>query len=221
MTARPTPTQILMRSVRALLPTLIVDTGGATLVYFLLAPHYSANSIWPVLGASMVPAASNIVNFVRRRSFDIIGLIVLLGLILGSLPAIWGGSSRLLLVRESFLTGAVGVALIVTTFFLRKPVMYHVIHEVLTANETLPDAEFEVLLRSPVFLSGTRAWSFAWGALLVGEFCLRAFMALRMNVAFVIGVAPVLMTILLLCAGLATAIWLRWAIARALAGSQS
>ena len=55
-----------------------------------------------------------------------------------------------------------------------------------------------------------------WGALLVGEFVLRAFMALRMNIAFVLGAAPVLITILLLLAGLATAFWLAHAIRIAL-----
>jgi hypothetical protein len=209
-----------MRSIRALLPTLLVDTLGATIVYFILRPHYPQNSIWPVLGASLVPIASNVFNFIRRRSFDVVGLIVLLGMIIGTLPAIWGGSMRILLVRESFLTGVIGIVLIVSSFFMRKSIMYYIVHEVLTANETLPEEDFAVVWRSKAFQLECRTASIVWGVILVGEFCLRAFMAFRLDVGFVIAVVPVLFTSLLLCAGAATAIWLRAALTRALRGAQ-
>ena len=55
-----------------------------------------------------------------------------------------------------------------------------------------------------------------WGLLLLGEFVLRAFMALTMSVAFVLGVAPVLFTILMLIAGVINALWLGHAIRVAL-----
>ena len=219
--AREKPTRFLWQSIRALIPTLIVDTGGATLVYYLLLPHYPSNSIWPVLGASLVPAASNIFNFVRRRSFDIVGLIVLLGMIVGTVPAAFGGSQRLLLLRESFLTGFIGLLLVVTTFCLRRPVFYYVMREFLTANDSLPKEHFDVLWSRPFFRAGVRNVTFAWGALLLFGFCLRGFMAMTMNIGFVIGVAPVLLTILLLIAGAVTAFWLSGAIGRALAGTQA
>jgi hypothetical protein len=214
------PLPFLWESIRALLPTLLVDTGGTTLVYFLLLPHFAQTSLWPVLGASLVPAASNIVNFARRRSFDIVGLIILLGLLVGMLPAAFGGSQRLLLLRESFLTGFIGVVLIVTTFVMRKPVFYWVIREFLTANDSLPEEHFEILWRTAYFRHGCRTVTIAWGALLVGEFFLRVFMVMRMNVAFVLGVAPLLLTLLLLIAGAVTGLWLSGAISRALSGTQ-
>jgi hypothetical protein len=42
-----------------------------------------------------------------------------------------------------------------------------------------------------------------------------------MNVAFVLGVAPLLLTLLLLIAGAITGVWLSGAIARALSGMQT
>jgi len=191
------------------------------LVYYLLVPHFPPMNIWPILGASMVPAASNIFNFVRRRSFDIVGLIVLLGMIVGQVPAVFHTSVRLLLIRESFLTGFVGLVLVVSTFFMRKPIFYYVMKEFLTANDALPQEHFQKLWRTAYFRHGARTITIGWGALLLGDFALRAFMALRMNPAIVLGVAPVTTTILLLLAGAATAIWLNGAIARALSGSQT
>src|ERR1700747_717492 len=97
--------QFLWESFRALLPTLAIDVGGTTAVYYILSRYYPNTSIWPILGASLVPAASNIVNLVRRRTVDIVGLLILLGMICGLIPAAFGGTQRMLLVRESFISG--------------------------------------------------------------------------------------------------------------------
>jgi hypothetical protein len=205
----------LWASIRALLPTLAFDIAGTMAVYYLLLPHFGSTSIWPILGASLVPVISNIFNFARRRSFDVVGIIVLLGLLVGMLPAVFGGSQRLLLVRESFFTGLLGVILLASAL-LHRPLAYHVIREFLTANDALPHERWDVLWASGYFRHTIRGITIGWGALLLGEFVLRAFMALRMNVAFVLGAAPVIITILLLLAGLATAFWLAHAIRVAL-----
>lgn len=207
--------KFLWASIRALLPTLAFDIAGTMLVYYLLLRHFGGTSIWPILGASLVPAVSNIFNFVRRRSFDVVGIIVFIGLLVGLVPAVFGGSQRLLLVRESFVTGLLGVILLVSAG-MHRPLAYHVIREFLTANEALPHERWDVLWHCGYFRHTIRAMTIGWGALLLGEFVLRAFMALRMNVAFVLGVAPVFITILLLLAGLATAFWLAHAIRVAL-----
>ena len=205
---RPSPLAFLWQSFRALLPTLVVDVAGTMLVYYLLVPHFSQSSIWPILGASLVPVASNIVNFVRRRSIDIVGLIVLLGMIVSLIPAAFGGTQRLLLVRESFFTGLIGLALLISPFAMRRPIFYYVFREFLTANDALPEEHFAVLWRVSHFRRGVRVVTIVWGAVLLGDFVMRAFIALRMSVGFALGVAPLLTTTLLLMLGAATAIWL-------------
>jgi hypothetical protein len=198
------------------LPTLAFDVGGSTLVYWLLLPHFEPTSIWPVLGASLVPVASNVFNFVRRKSFDIVGLFVLLGLLAGLVPAAFGGTQRLLLLRDSFITGSLGIVLIASATVMRRPIGYYVFREFLTANDALPCEHFGVLWRHAFFRRGTRIVTAAWGVLLVGELVLRAFMALNWNVSFVVSASPVIFTIVMLLAGIATAVWLGRAIARAL-----
>jgi hypothetical protein len=206
---------LLWTSLRALIPSLLFDVGGTMLVYYLLLPHFGATSLWPVLGASLVPSVSNIYNGVKRRTVDIIGLIVLIGIVAGLLPAAFGGSQRLLLVRESFVTGAIGAGLLVS-LALHRPAAYYVIREFLTANETLPRERFTMLWKSWTFRNAVRGMTLGWGVLLLCECALRIFMAFRMNIAFVLGAAPVLFTILLLLAGAATAFWLAHAMKAAL-----
>lgn len=206
--SRPAPLAFLWESFRALLPTLAVDVAGTIAVYYLLLNFFSLSSIWPILGASLVPVASNIVNFVRRRSIDIIGLIILLGMIMSLIPAAFGGSQRLLLVRESFLTGLIGLVLLISPFVMRHPIFYYIFREFLTADDKLPREHFDVLWRAAHFRRGVRIVTIVWGAVMLGNFVMRAFIALRMNVGFALGVAPVLTTVLLLLLGAATAIWL-------------
>lgn len=207
--------KFLWASIRALLPTMAFDIAGTMLVYYLLLPHFGSASIWPILGASLVPVISNVFNFIRHRTFDVVGIIVLIGLLAGVVPAAFGGGQRLLLVRESFVTGALGVVLLGSAL-LHRPLAFHVIREFLTANEALPHERWDVLWASGYFRHTIRAITIGWGALLLGEFVLRAFMALRMNIAFVLGAGPVFVTILLLLAGLATAFFLAHAIRVAL-----
>jgi hypothetical protein len=214
--AHEAPQRLLWSSFRALIPTLIFDVGGTMVVYYIMLGQFPKNSIWPLVGASLVPVISNVFNFIRHRSFDIVGIIVLVGLVAGIVPAILGGNQRMLLVRESFVTGAIGAVLLISGF-LSKPLGYYIVREFLTANEALPHERWDVLWRHGYFRHGLRIFTIAWGALLLGEFVLRAFMALTLSVAFVLGVAPMLLTVLLLIAGVLSAIWLSHAIKVALA----
>jgi hypothetical protein len=211
-----TPLHFLWESFRALLPTLAIDVGGTTIVYYALARFYPSTSIWPVLGASLVPAVSNVVNLIRRRTVDIVGLLILLGMICGLIPAAFGGTQRMLLIRESFISGLLGLIMIVSSFVMRRPIGYYVIREFLTANDALPEEHFDVLWRTSYFRHGVRIVTMAWGIVLLGELVLRGFMALTMNVGLVVSVSPVIFTTLMLLAGVATAIWLSGAISRAL-----
>ncbi|HKE37584.1 MAG TPA: hypothetical protein VKB39_09130, partial [Candidatus Baltobacteraceae bacterium] len=93
---------------------------------------------------------------------------------------------------------------------------YYVIREFLTANDALPEEHFDVLWRTRYFRRGVRAVTTAWGALLLGELVLRAFMAFTMNVGLVVSLSPIIFTSMMLLAGVATAIWLSGAISRAL-----
>ena len=215
-TVPPSPQQLLWQSFRALIPTLLFDVGGTMAVYYILAPHFSKNSIWPIVGASLVPSISNVHTWAKRRSIDIVGLIILVGLIGGAAGAAFGGNQRIVLMRESFVTGFLGLILVISPFVMRKPLGYYVMREFLTANEALPHERFDILWARAAFRRGVRIMTICWGALLMGEFALRGFMALRMSVVFVLAASPFLFTLLLLLAGIVTAVWLEQAIARAL-----
>jgi hypothetical protein len=94
---------------RSVLWNAVFDGLGPYLVYRLVSPH---TSLLVALAWTMLPPGiSNLVTLVRRRRPDIIGLIVIAGIAVGLLLFLLGGSARLLLIRESFITGAIGLLL--------------------------------------------------------------------------------------------------------------
>ena len=210
------PLEMLFGSFRALLPNLLTDIGGATGAYYLLLQHFGKGSVIPVLGASLFPLASMIVGILRKRKFDVVGLIVLLGL-LGSLPGMFfSGDPRWLLVRESFFTGLLGVALFVSPMF-RNPIGYYVVTHFMTAHQPQHVTLLDQLWESALFRRTVHFITYFWGLLLLLEFGLRVFMALTLPVVFVLAVGPLVLNALMLAGGLLSAVSFSRAMRAALA----
>lgn len=212
------PKRFLLGSLRGLLPNIAFDVGGTLAVYYLLLPHFDKTSLWPILAASMVPLVSNVFSWVRKGRVDVVGIIILLGMAGSAIGLAFGGSQRLLLIRESFITGIIGIALLVSPLVLRKPVGYHVLRHFMAGQPGNP-IPFERLWASKGFRRTIRVMTFGWGVLLVAEFCGRVAMALLMPIAFALAVAPLILSLALLIAGAFTAISIGRSIKSALAES--
>jgi hypothetical protein len=194
------PRRFLVAVAKAIIPALIVDVGGTLAVYYLLLPHFSSTSLWPLILASMVPVLSNVYDVTKHRKIDVVGILVLLGIAGSIIGVSFGGTQKLLLIRESFITGLVGIALLVSLAF-RKPLGYYLVYEFMTANEKLNPVPFEQLWASRYFRWAIRRGTFLWGLLLIGEFVLRVFLVYTLPVGMVLGVGPLIFNFLLLAAG--------------------
>ena len=201
------PWQFLSASGRALLPNVVFDVGGTLGVYLALAPHFASSSIMPLLAASLVPIAGIALNIARKRRLDIIGVIVLVGILASIAGAAFGGSQRLLLLRESFSTGAIGLALVVSPVF-PKSIGYYIMRHFIRAHETSHGLSFESLYESKPFRRTLSEITFFWGVLLLFEFGLRVFLALSSPVVFVLSVSPLILNTLMILGGIASAFWM-------------
>ena len=205
--ASAVPWRFLSSSGRALLPNIIFDVGGTISVFFILSPHFAASSIVPLLAASVVPIAGIIFNVVKKRRVDMIGSIVLLALLASIAGAVFGGSQRLLLLRESLSTGAFGLALSISPIF-PKPIGYYVVRHFIKAHESSHGLCFERLYESRRFRGTLRNMTFFWGLLLLLEFGLRVFMIMTLPVAIVVSASPLILNGLLLVGAVISAFWM-------------
>ena len=117
---------------RNLVWSTVFDAVCPYLVYRFAAPHMSqaAALCWTLVP----PAFSNAVTLLRKRRLDIVGVIVILGTAAGLLLFLFGGSPRLMLVRESFITGIVGVVFLISLLF-HRPFCYYVARQFITNND--------------------------------------------------------------------------------------
>jgi hypothetical protein len=201
------PWRFLSTTARALLPNVLFDVAGTNAVFLSLAPHFAPTSIIPLLAASLVPIAGIVLNGVKKRRVDIIGVIVLLGLAASIAGAVFGGGQRLLLLRESMSTGAIGLALFISPIF-PKPIGYYVIRHFIAAHENAHGLCFERLYESRIFRLMLRDLTLFWGILLLFEFGLRAFMAFTLPVAVVVSTSPLILNTLMLLGAVASAWWM-------------
>jgi hypothetical protein len=102
---------------------------------------------------------------VRSHSLDIIGAVVLLGIVVGAVVAVLGGSPRLILVRESFVTGAVALVCL-ASLWAPRPLLFYIGRDFSTGHDPVRMAQFDALWHNPaarhVFRVMTAVWGIGW-----------------------------------------------------------
>ncbi|KAF0550822.1 membrane protein [Gigaspora margarita] len=112
-----------------LLLMMFIDIGLPLLLYFVLSKYLS--TILALIISGVPPAISVIVTFILRRQVNVIGLLVLIGFVVGIILSVIQGDPKLFLLRESFITGAIGLAFIITLIpikvgsFEMRPLVYY------------------------------------------------------------------------------------------------
>ena len=170
---------------RNLLWSTVFDAVCPYLVYRFASPHMSQASAlcWTLVP----PAFSNAVTLLRKRRLDIVGVIVILGTAAGLMLFLFGGSPRLMLVRESFITGIVGLVFLGSLLF-HRPFCYYVARQFITNNDPERVARFDRQYDQSKYKFGMPQMTVVWGVVLVGEAVLRTIMALYMPISLFLAV---------------------------------
>ncbi len=200
--------QFLLKTLQGLLPSLLINIVCTLIIYNLLSPRFPSASIIPLLVASLFPVLGNIISVLRRHRLDVIGVMILIGLAVSIVAVLLGGSPRLLLIRESFTTGAIGLVLLLS-LVLPKSLGYTFARQFLTANDPTRVVGFELLWQIPFFQASLKGGTIFWGVLLLGEFLLRIVMVFTLPVMFVLVLSPIVSNGLLVGGIVVSAIWAR------------
>jgi hypothetical protein len=160
------PGMIVELAVNLLLPWL---------AYRLALPH------WGELGALYASAVPPIVwslfEFARTRRVDALSVLILLGIVLSIVMMALGGSPKLLLLRESLVSGAIGVAFLLS-LAMKRPLTFYLARATVARESDGGAERFEALwnerpgLRKSIWLM-----TLVWGLGLTGENVLRSWLA--------------------------------------------
>jgi hypothetical protein len=141
--------------------SLLVNAVAPYAVYRLLAPHYPAISIIPLLYASAFPILGLIVGFLRTRVIDAIAAFALFGLAYSLVTTVLAGEVHLALI-----IGATQGFLIAAFFFVsalvKRPILFFVARQFIAGNSPERRARFAAvneLDRGRTFFTVTMFWA--------------------------------------------------------------
>jgi intracellular septation protein A len=166
----------------------LVNLGGPFLVYQLAAGHMSETAA--LMLSSAPPILWSVGQLIWSRKLDALSLLVIGGIALSLVATLLGGSPRLLLIRESFITGIVGLVFLGSLLF-PKPLLFHLAkttvarqgmkQEVFAANWSIPGFRFTFYLMTVV-----------WGAGLLFEATLKIILAFTIETGLFLVISPII-----------------------------
>ena len=177
--------------IRNLLPILVLDIACPYVAYHYLRqqlPQMSPSTA--LLLSGLFPVLNNIRSLVRSRTFDIIGIVIIVGIVVGAASAFVTGDPKLLLIRESFVTGALAIVCLASLLWPR-PLLYYIGRDFSTGHDPAKMAEFNASWERPGARRVFRVMTVAWGLGWLAEFLLKIVLVLTLTIPQVLVVGPI------------------------------
>ncbi|MGC9269167.1 VC0807 family protein [Acidiphilium sp.] len=157
-------------------------------VYRVAKPHLG--EIHAIMASAAPPMLWSLIEFARKRRVDAISVMVLGGIGLSLLGFALGGSPKLLLMRESLITGLIGVVFIVSAL-IGRPLMYVLASASLKRRSAEDSAEFEAYKDDPAFRRMMAVMTLVWGVGFVAETAVRSVLVFSLPVGRFLIIGPV------------------------------
>lgn len=173
-------------------PGMIVELGVNFVLpwaaYKLALPH------WGELGAlyasAVPPIAWSLIEFARTKRIDALSVLVVLGIVLSIVLMALGGSPKLLLLRESMASGAIGAVFLVS-LLMKRPLTFYLARATVARESEGGAARFEGLWEArPELRRSVRLMTLVWGLGLVAENGVRSWLAWNWPVERFLVVSP-------------------------------
>ncbi len=181
-----------------IVPSLIIDGACPFIVYTLLRPH--TTEFLALSASALPPLISNVISFARTRKLDAFGAMILLGIIVSIAAIFLGGSPKILLIRESIFTVALGIACLFS-LLLPRPLMFYISRHFATDGSREKLAGYDALWQYKSFRTIMYIITIVWGVAWVSEFILRVILVYTLTIPQFLIVSPIifnLITVLLI-----------------------
>jgi hypothetical protein len=157
-------------------------------VYRVAKPHLG--EIHAIMASAAPPMVWSLVEFARKRRVDAISVMVLGGIGLSLLGFALGGSPKLLLMRESLITGLIGVVF-VGSAVIGRPLMYVLASASLKRQSAEDSAEFETYKDDPAFRRMMGVMTIVWGIGFIVETAVRSVLVFSLPVGRFLIIGPI------------------------------
>ena len=172
------------------LPTLLFNIALPLLTYALLTDYgvpdalaLVASGLWPLLELG--------ISFARTRHADEFSILVLVFLVVGVAASLAFNDARLLLVKDSAVTGLFGLVLL-GSLLAPRPLMFYFGRKFATGGDPARVEWWNGLWQYPGFRRGQRILTVVWGATFLGEAVLRVILTYTLPVSTMVVISSVL-----------------------------
>jgi hypothetical protein len=161
---------------RSVTMIVIFDVAGPLVAYKLLRSAGMA-AVTALLLSGVFPALGVAIGAIRHRRLDVVGVLVLAGIILGTVLGLVSRSARLVLAEGSVPTAVFGVACL-GSLWTRHPLMFSFARE-FTGPDTAKGQEMTRLWQYQGYQRVFRVITAVWGAAFLLEAALRVVVIYR------------------------------------------
>lgn len=173
---------------RVLQPTVLLTVVAPYAAYQVLTAH-GASEVAALSAASVFPLAAVISTAVRSRRLEFIGLLSAASIALGLLTGLVLHDPHVLLVKDSLVSGALGLVFL-GSLAARRPLTFHFARQ-LNGGRAAPELE-QRWVDSTSFRDRMRQVTTVWGVALLGEATLRIVLAFLIPPSVLLAISPLL-----------------------------
>ena len=176
------------------LPSIVWGAAFPIGVYFLVRRHVNSDA-QALIVAGGCSVAWIVIQFVRQRRVDFVGVIVLFGFAVGVASSIaLHGNAYVLKVRDAFFTALFGAACVITVFTHERPTLFYVSRYLSAGNDPDRVAAYNLLHDVPIGRRMFKVLSVVWGIGLMAEAGFRMVLAEMLPTSTFLAVSPFITT---------------------------
>jgi hypothetical protein len=152
--------------IRTLGPVLAFDIIGPIVVYYVLLSA-GLSTVPALILSGVIPAAGIAIGVARHRRLDAIGILVLSGIVVGSVLGAVSGSAHLVLLDGVVPTAVFGI-ICVASLRSKRPMIFRFALEGM-GRDTAKGRDFADRWRYPGFRHSFRVVTVVWGVMFIAE----------------------------------------------------
>ena len=151
---------------QSLAMTVVFDLAGPLVAYQLLRSA-GQSTVSALVLSGIFPTLGVVINFVRRHRVDAIGILVLAGIVVGTILGLVTHDSRLVLLEGSVPTAVFGLVCL-GSLWTPRPLIYRFALEFM-GGDTPRGREFSSLWQYPGFRHAFYLFTVVWGVTYLAE----------------------------------------------------
>lgn len=128
-------------ALRSVTFSILVNALAPFALYKILAPHFPANSIVPLLYASTLPILGLVLGFVRTRVIDAVAIFVLFGIAYSLVTTLLAGEVHLALILGATQGFFIAAGYLVSAL-IRRPLLFFIARQFVAGNNLEGRARF-------------------------------------------------------------------------------